>query len=143
MWNMSESDRLAQWRQFRSDLNTVDAQRALTRISSLWSYAPFVPQHLDPEQPSSWPDPWHLLWHNTYDNLAIALGMAYTWQLCQHGPNYQNFLQVYQGPTETINCLWIQPNNWVLNWKFDTVLTAHCVPPTYQLIHSYNVKQLI
>ena len=55
----------------------------LEEVSKLWSRAPFVNHYLDPQCPSEWPDPWHLILDGKLDDLAICLGMLYTIKLTQ------------------------------------------------------------
>ena len=73
------TDRLAAWREFRESLET--SEHPLDDVAKLWSHAPFVSPYLDPQNPTEWPDPWHLILDLRLDDLAIALGMLYTIKL--------------------------------------------------------------
>jgi hypothetical protein len=73
------TERLTKWKEFRENLET--SQTPLEDVASLWSRAPFVNPYIDPTNPPSWPDPWHLVLDNRYDDLAIVLGMLYTLKL--------------------------------------------------------------
>lgn len=73
------TDRLAEWKEFRNTLET--SQHPLEDVAELWSQAPFVSPYLDPQTPTEWPDPWHLILDLRLDDLAIALGMLYTIKL--------------------------------------------------------------
>lgn len=73
------TDRLAAWKEFRDSLETSD--RPFEEVAELWSRAPFVSPYLDPNNPTNWPDPWHLILDLRLDDLAIALGMLYTLKL--------------------------------------------------------------
>ena len=73
------TDRIAAWKEFRNSLETSD--HPLDDVAELWSHAPFVSPYLDPQNPTEWPDPWHLILDLRLDDLAIALGMLYTIKL--------------------------------------------------------------
>ena len=81
MFDLYGNDRLTEWKKFRDSLETVP--NPLEEVSKLWSRAPFVNHYLDPQCPSEWPDPWHLVLDGKLDDLAICLGMLYTIKLTQ------------------------------------------------------------
>jgi hypothetical protein len=76
-----DTERLAEWKQFRDRLEVSDTP--LEDVANLWSLAPFVNPYLNPNNPSEWPDPWHLVLDSRLDDLAITLGMLYTIKLTQ------------------------------------------------------------
>ena len=73
--------RLAVWREFRESLEV--SSTPLEDVARLWKHAPFVSPYLDPQIPSAWPDPWHLMLDLRLDDLALVLGMLYTIKLTQ------------------------------------------------------------
>lgn len=79
MFDLSGNDRIAEWKQFRNNLD--NSLNPFQDVIDLWSKAPFVNDFLNPLDASSWPDPWHLILDNRYDDLAISLGIAYTLKL--------------------------------------------------------------
>lgn len=81
MFNSSPNERLTEWKQFRDTLETSNTP--FEDVAELWSHAPFVSNFLDPQNPNSWPDPWHLILDGRFDDLAIVLGMLYTFLLTQ------------------------------------------------------------
>ena len=81
MFDSFGNERLIKWKDFRQRLELSDDP--LLEVSQFWSKAPFVNLFIDPNTPSTWPDPWHLVLDNRYDDLAIALGMLYTIKLTQ------------------------------------------------------------
>lgn len=76
MFDLSGNERLTEWRRIRDSLNNSHFPEE--EVLEIWKKAPFVSRYLDPSDPDSWPDPWHLILDNRYDDLAIALGIAYT-----------------------------------------------------------------
>jgi len=81
MFDSFGNERLIKWKDFRQQLELSDDP--LLEVSQFWSKAPFVNSFIDSNTPSAWPDPWHLVLDNRYDDLAIALGMLYTIKLTQ------------------------------------------------------------
>ena len=79
MFDTYGSERLAVWKKIRDEIEK--SEDAFSIVTDVWSRAPFVNQYLDPLDPESWPDPWHLVLDSKYDDLALALGMLYTLQL--------------------------------------------------------------
>lgn len=81
MFDKYDTERLAEWKQFRDRLEVSDTP--FEDVANLWSLAPFVSPYLDPNNPAEWPDPWHLVLDSRLDDLAITLGMLYTVKLTQ------------------------------------------------------------
>lgn len=81
MFDLYGNDRLTEWKKFRDSLEV--SKTPLTDVAELWSRAPFVNPYLNPNNPSEWPDPWHLVLDGKLDELAICLGMLYTLKLTQ------------------------------------------------------------
>lgn len=79
VFNVYGTERIAAWKEFRKSLET--SEHPLEDVAELWSQAPFVSPYLDPQNPTEWPDPWHLILDLRLDDLAIALGMLYTIKL--------------------------------------------------------------
>ncbi len=81
MFDSFGTERLIKWKDFRQQLELSNTP--FLDVSQFWSKAPFVNSFIDSNTPSNWPDPWHLVLDNQYDDLAIALGMLYTIKLTQ------------------------------------------------------------
>jgi hypothetical protein len=145
MWNLRPESRLAEWKQFRQDLDKLPTEQALEHISALWSYVPFVDKYLDPNTPKSWPGPWELIWNNRYCDLARALGMLYTWELTEHSQNINSDLVIYYDHATQCyaNCFCVGDRDYVLNLSYNTVLKKHCFTSQYERIHTYPAKTLI
>jgi hypothetical protein len=81
MFESFGNERLIKWKDFRQQLET--SQTPFMDVAGFWSKAPFVNSFIDPSNTDLWPDPWHLILDNQYDDLAITLGMLYTIKLTQ------------------------------------------------------------
>lgn len=115
------NDRLIAWRDFRDSLET--SEHPLEDVAELWSRAPFVSAYLDPQKPSEWPDPWHLILDLRLDDLAIALGMLYTIKLTQRFMDtkceiHTSMLSEKSEPSYLL----IVDGKYVLNFEYKSVL---------------------
>lgn len=79
MFNFYGNQRLIEWRRLRDQIE-IDNTPFQT-VLSIWSRAPLVNPYINPASPKEWPDPWHLILNDRYDNLALALGIMYTLKL--------------------------------------------------------------
>jgi hypothetical protein len=121
------NERLAEWRKFRQHLEVSDTP--FEDLADFWSNAPFVNQYINPNNPKGWPDPWHLILDDKYDDLGVALGMFYTVKLTQR------FMDTYceihtstlsHDKTPRFNL--IIDNKWVLNWDYREVVSVENLP---------------
>lgn len=76
MFDLHGNERLTEWRRLRDSLK--DSEDPFSTVLDVWKHAPFVNPYLNSNCPSDWPDPWHLILDNRYDDIAIALGIVYT-----------------------------------------------------------------
>ena len=82
MFNKSEVARLRAWREFRNELES--SADPVQDTIDLYNTAPIVSIAVDPYNIKTWPDPWQLLSENSYCDLGILLGIAYTLQLTDY-----------------------------------------------------------
>ncbi len=115
-------DRLAEWKRFRDRLET--SPNPLGDLAEFWSRAPFVNSYLDENNPTKWPDPWHLVLDQRLDDLAIALGMLYTLKLTQRFMDSDCEIHMSMLPDKT-NCHFLLVDNkYVLNYRYKEVVDA-------------------
>lgn len=81
MFNKPYEQRLAEWRNFREQLEHCDDPVAATL--QFYDSAPLVSIQTDPYTPSTWPSPWELLEENVYCEYCKLLAMCYTLQLTE------------------------------------------------------------
>lgn len=120
MFNLSNQDRLTEWRRFRDNLEC--SETPLEDVVSLWSKAPFVSSYLDPDRPDQWPDPWHLILDNKLDDLAIVLGMLYTLKLTQRFMNYHFEIHMSTSKNQKEKNYFLVVENHVLNLEYGSVV---------------------
>lgn len=121
------NDRLAEWREFRLHLEV--SETPLEDLADFWSNAPFVNQYINPDDTKTWPDPWHLILDDRYDDLGVALGMLYTLKLTQRFINTPCEIQMSmltndKHPRYSL----VIDNKWVLNWDYREVVNVENLP---------------
>lgn len=118
------TDRLAEWKKFRDRIEV--SETPLEDVAEFWSQAPFVSNYLDPQNPTSWPDPWHLVLDAKLDDLAIALGMLYTIKLTSRF--METRCEIHTSlPEKEKNPRYVLlvENKHVLNWDWSKVVEVN------------------
>lgn len=100
MFNLYGNDRLIEWKKFRDSLE--NSASPFSDVANLWARAPFINPYLNPDDPKNWPDPWHLILDDRYDDLAITLGIMYTLQLTRRFMNNEFEIHMSMHP-QTLN----------------------------------------
>ena len=133
--------RLARWREFRDNLET--SQTPFQDVAELWARAPLVNPYLDPADIKSWPDPWHLILDDRYDNLAICLGMLYTIKLTQRfiGVDFEIHTPMLQTDREKDYFL-IVDNTTVLNWEYRSAVPISRIKDSNRIIWSKEKESI-
>ncbi len=138
MFDVHGVDRLAKWKEFRLQLE--HSQTPLEDVAVFWSRAPFVSSYLNPQNPQSWPDPWHLILDERLDDLAITLGMLYTIKLTQRFMDSVCEIHMSMSQKE-YNYYLVIDNMHVLNLEYGAV-TAICELAKVQTSILLSVKSL-
>lgn len=117
MFNLYGNERLIEWKKFRDSLE--ESEDPYMDLAVLWSKAPFVSHYLDPNNPSTWPDPWKLIADGMFDDLAISLGMLYTIKLTERF-KYAD-CKIFM-TTDLSNKTFLSIDNTsILNWEYRAV----------------------
>lgn len=115
MFDLYGNERLAAWKQFRDSL-VVDSD-PLKSVAEFWSHAPFVNLYLNPSEPNSWPDPWHIVLDSKLDDLAICLGMLYTLKLNERFMDCECEIHMSVLPQDREPRFFLVVDNFVLNYE--------------------------
>ena len=143
-WNLRVNDRLAQWKDFRHELDRLPLQSAVVELNNMWSTAPFVNYNLDPSNPNSWPDPWTLLAENYWCDVAKALGIIYTIYFTHHRTTPIE-LRVYYDykDKERYTVAWLDEGKYILNyWPYEIVNTIQVEEKQLHLLYQYSSTDL-
>lgn len=144
MFQQKPEDRLRSWREFRTTIESLSIEQALARTAEFWARAPFVPYNLDPAMPQVWPDPWTLIYENSYCDIAKCLGIVYTITLTSHRTNLDIEFRVYQDPKTRYeyNLAWINRGKYILNMIDGEVLNNTQFDKTLKLKNTYTAVDL-
>jgi len=117
MFDSFGNERLIKWKDFRQQLET--SQTPFMDVARFWSKAPFVNPFIDPSNFTQWPDPWHLILDDRFDDLAIVLGMLYTIKLTQRfmDSNFEIHTSI-TGEKRSQKFFLVVDNKHVLNYEY-------------------------
>jgi hypothetical protein len=143
-WNLRVNDRLAEWKDFRHQLDRLPLESAVVELNNMWSTAPFVNYNLDPSDPKSWPDPWTLLAENYWCDVAKSLGIAYTIYFSSHKLTPMEIRVYYDYKDKIKHCVaWLDQGKYILNyWPYEIVNTKQIEEKQLHLLYQYSSTDL-
>jgi hypothetical protein len=118
VFDLHGAERLLAWKSFRNQLESDNSP--FQSVVEFWAKAPLVNFYLDPNQPSCWPDPWHLIIDGRYDDLAVVLGMLYTIKLTDRFSNIN--LEIYMSAEEKNTIFFLKADKNILNLEYNRVI---------------------
>lgn len=122
MWPKTFQLRLDAWANLRQQIQTDNAELALTKINSWWFHSPWRAYHLHWDDQLTWPDPWELLSDNLYCDVARGLGILYTISLLDH-PALTDAELVFTD--EGNNLVLVCKRKYILNWDPETIVNTN------------------
>lgn len=142
MFQKPAEDRLRAWREFRATIESLPIEQALVQTAEFWARAPFVPYNLDPGMPQIWPDPWTLIYENSYCDVAKCLGIVYTISLTKHKTDVE--FRIYRDPKTgyEYNLAWFAQGKYILNMIDGEVLNNTQFDKSLKLIKQFSEKEL-
>ena len=142
MFQLKADDRFRSWREFRTKLDSLPLDYAMSQTAQLWATAPFTPYHLDSTS-GQWPDPWTLIEENYYCDIAKCLGIMYTISLTQHKKNLTVEYRVYQDSIgHEYNLAWFNQGKYILNLIANEVVNIEQFDKTLKLKNQYSESEL-
>jgi hypothetical protein len=140
VFNLFGNERLTQWKQIRDNLEGEESP--LNTVASVWANAPFVSPFLNPRNPESWPDPWHLVLDGKMDDLAITLGMLYTIKLTQRfmATPCEIHMSMPVGKKD-LEFYLVVDNRYVLNYEYGKVVDLDAVNRDSEIIWAGTALQ--
>lgn len=144
MFKLSADRRLAYWKNFRNQLNTMPFVQALEVTQQLWQSCPFTPFYLTVDDPDSWPNPWDLVTENYYCDLAKCLGIVYTLHLSDHGNNLDPEIRVYNdlATKYQYHIAYFAGGKYVLNLIEDEIVNKQQINQQLKLKYRYTAANL-
>lgn len=83
-WFSDKQSRLAAWRMWRQQLQSLTDYNLLSAVAIWWKYVPLVNKSIDPWRSDTWPTPWELVGAGEFCTSAQGLGIFYTLSLLGH-----------------------------------------------------------
>ena len=77
-FTMSFDTRLAEWYDLRRSIQDSGLEELCIAVDKFWQQCPLTNYYLHPHDITDWPDPWQLIYDNTYCYYSRALGNIYT-----------------------------------------------------------------
>lgn len=135
VFDLSGNERLIEWRKIRNTINNIDDPYQF--VLEVWKQAPLVNQYLNPNEPNLWPDPWHLILDNRYDDLALALGIVYTLGLSERF--MLDPIEIYMSISEENN-FFVVINKKIIDIEYRIIRNKDFVLPRQNRIWCYQYK---
>lgn len=142
MFQQTAEDRLKVWREFRTKIDSLPIEQAMSQTAEFWARAPFVPYNLDPVEPKFWPDPWSLIFENSYCDVAKCLGIVYTIAFTRHKCGIE--FRTYRDPKTgyEYNLAWFAQGKYILNMIDGEVVNNKQFDKTLILVQQFSEKEL-
>ena len=122
MWIEDYDSRLRSYRHLRQALPHAKLERQLEVINQWWIDAPAGTNIIHWQDRDNWPNPWELLAESVYDELAKALGIAYTILFVNNNVDV-SILRAMD--TNGNDCIVVSVNNkYILNWDSESVIST-------------------
>ena len=115
--------RLRAWVDLRNKLLRLHIKDQIIEIDKFWQRVPMNNHYLHPDFIKDWPDPWQLLFDNTFCNYARALGMLYT--LILLGIKKLELVEAVDDNSNEVVLVLVDDAKYVLNYWPDTVVNNH------------------
>ena len=116
MWLDDFEDRLRSWSDLRIFAEPLPLRDKLNAIAQWWGHAPRVNHAIHWNDRSNWPDPWDLLADNSFDDLAIALGMSYTITMLENCDCSVEIALATDDQAQEYNLVLVDERKYILNY---------------------------
>ncbi len=77
-WFLDKQGKLLAWREWRSQLPSMDAESIFKEVAEWWKFVPLVNKTFDPWRMETWPTPWELVSNGSFCQNAQGLGIFYS-----------------------------------------------------------------
>lgn len=142
MFQLPVDGRMKAWRDFRTTIESLPLEQALAQTAEFWANAPFVPYNLEPDDYTKWPDPWTLIYENTYCDVAKCLGILYTISLTTHKTAMEFRMYVDPITEYTYNLSWFDEGKYILNMIDGEVLNNTQFNKNLKLVKTHTAVEL-
>ena len=135
MFHKKYEERLQLWKQFRTNLETVEDP--IQEVINFYNQAPKCLIAADPFTPSTWPDPWELLEENNYCSFVKILAICYTLQLTEVLKHEKYEIHITRDRKKSATYYLLYVDDIVIGFDADTYVHRTEMPNTLrsELVH--------
>lgn len=120
-FSKSGSKILKEWKNFRSDIATLNTFEKILKTIDFWKDAPLVNFVLNYNEYKDWPSPWELIYENFYDSIVLSYVMSQTLLLIDEDQSHE--LWYIKPDIEHDYCMiLIVDDMYVLNYSYGSVI---------------------
>ena len=135
MFSENYEQRLRSWRDFRNSLE--NSQTPIEDAINFYNRCPRVSIHTDPYDEDTWPDPWELVYENTYCEFCILLGICYTLQLTERFSGDVFEINIVQDREKSQTKYLLYINNWCIGYNENSPVSRKDLPKSLTVEKSY------
>ena len=130
--------RLRFWSRLREKLQKETLGTIAIEVDKFWQRVPLQQHYLHTDFIKDWPNPWQLLYDNTFCYYARALGMFYTLSLL--GTRNIEIVDAKDDNNNEVVLVLVNNAKYVLNYWPDTVVNNHI--DNFTIIRSLDISPL-
>jgi hypothetical protein len=138
VFQLNYDERLKNWYSLRKTIENSDIKTICVEVDKWWQQAPLVSHYLHPHDIDNWPDPWELLFENTYCEVARALGMCYTLSLI--GVNDIELVLARNDTAEDVVLVLVDNAKYILNYWPNTVISNSLTD--FKIVDTLDIKKI-
>ena len=137
--NFSSSERMARWKELRTEVQNLDQQSQLTAVAKFFGTLPYSERTIDYYTPDSWPSPWDILYRNELCQSSIALLMYYTLELCDFEGDVE--LVLINDTTDTFLLVCVD-NQYLLNYELCQVSNCLQLKDRFKIVEKFKKTEI-
>jgi hypothetical protein len=137
---LSATQRILEWRKFRSSLNNLPELEQLNQVSKFWASAPLTVYALDWDQPNTWPSAWQLISEGNFDSIVIAYLMEQTLILAGWDPARLQLIYLRNAKISDQMMIVLIDNLWALNYSVGEVFDYSKIKTDSILMVKYQMR---
>ena len=141
MWPVGYEECLQSWVQLRQDCTNKPFQEQLNQIAGWWGHAPQAKHAVHWHDKENWPNPWELLADNSYDELAIALGISYTILMIDSINTTVELAQAKDSSLSDSYIVLVDDRKYILN--YDPWLAVNSEQTDFTILNTVEQDQLL
>lgn len=140
MFNLPFEKRMQFWRDFRQSLET--SENSIQETITFWNTAPLTNIAADPYDREKWPDPWEMIFENSYCSFVKILAILYTLQLTDRfsRSNFEIHITQDKENCETKYLLFV--DGWCIGYDYSKPISISELPRSITFENSYTMPRL-